>query len=154
MCLVSMGIWQYRHLHWCKYAKHQWVFASIGILILISKLLRCYVKKNILQDQTAFTMSSNMASGLMENVILTNIILTTNATIGCMKSDTWCQMVLAPNFGAGPHAYHCCWMWPQTIQPPAPYSPGGWLSVVSIWVMGLFEVGAGILSRISSHIWE
>ena len=30
-------------------------------------------------------------SALMENVILTKIILTTDGTIGCVKHDTWCQ---------------------------------------------------------------
>ena len=40
-------------------------------------------------------MKSNMALlGFWENVILTKIILTTDGTIGCAKSDTWCQMVV------------------------------------------------------------
>ena len=40
-------------------------------------------------------MTNNMAlSGLWENVIPTNIILTTDGTIGCEKRNTWCQMVL------------------------------------------------------------
>ena len=40
----------------------------------------------------AFTMTDNMASsGLWENVIPTNIILTIDETIGCVKRDTWGQ---------------------------------------------------------------
>ena len=44
--------------------------------------------------QQAFAMPNNMAlSGLWENVILTNIIPTSDGTIVCVKSDTWCKMV-------------------------------------------------------------
>ena len=33
------------------------------------------------------------SSGLRENVIFTKIIPSTDGTIGCAKSDTWCQIV-------------------------------------------------------------
>ena len=49
-----------------------------------------------MQGQT-FAMKSNTAlSSLRENVILTKIMLTTDGTIGCAKSDTWCQIVWHP----------------------------------------------------------
>ena len=33
-------------------------------------------------------------SGLSENVILIKILHTTDDNFGCVKSDTWCKMVL------------------------------------------------------------
>ena len=56
-------------------------------------------------------MTRNMASaGLREDAMLTKIILTTDGTIGCVKSDTWCQMV-----GAGQHTYLCCMLSTQAV---------------------------------------
>ena len=53
--------------------------------------------------QAVATTSNMVLSGLMENVITTIILLTTDGTIGCQESDTGCLMVLAPNFDIGPH---------------------------------------------------
>ena len=48
----------------------------------------------------------------LENIILTNIILTANDTIGGVI-DTWCQMVWHLIVDAGPHTYSVCKMLPQ-----------------------------------------
>ena len=58
------------------------------------------------------------SSGLLEIVILTSIMLTTDGTIGCVKSNTWCQMVWHLIVSAGPHTYHCCKMLTQAVHPP------------------------------------
>ena len=44
--------------------------------------------------RNAFTMTNSKAlSGVWENVILTNIMLTTDGSIGCVKSDTRCHII-------------------------------------------------------------
>ena len=55
-------------------------------------------------------MTNNMASsGLLENMILSNIILTTYDITGCVKSETWCEMVWHLIVDAGPHTYPVLW---------------------------------------------
>ena len=56
------------------------------IFVLLSKLLEGYVKKIFYNIRQLFTMTKNMASsGLRESVILNEIILITDGTIGCVK---------------------------------------------------------------------
>ena len=80
-------------------------------------------------------------SGLWENVILTDIIVTTYGTIGCAKSDTNYQKVLAHNFGAGSHTHPVLWdintrktLNPRpSAQPPTHkgYGLGMWVTLLS-----------------------
>ena len=82
-------------------------------LLLLYLINSLSVMRNIVfsKIRQAFTITNNMASsGLLENVILTKIILTTDGTIGCAKSNTWCQMVWPLIVAAGPHTYQCCMM--------------------------------------------
>ena len=43
------------------------------------------------------------------NIILISIILATDSTIGCVMSNTWCQMVWHLIVGAGPHTHPVLW---------------------------------------------
>ena len=41
--------------------------------------------------------------GQTENAILAKCMLTIDGTIGCVKSDTWCQRRFGTTFGTGPY---------------------------------------------------
>ena len=65
----------------------------------------------------AFTMTNNMASsGLLENVIVTNIIHYTDGNIGYAKSETCSQIVQHLIVGAGLHTHQFCKMLTQSVQ--------------------------------------
>ena len=58
-------------------------------LIILKILLKGYENRIFPNTRQAFTMTNNMASsGLWETVLPTNIILTTDATIGYAKINT------------------------------------------------------------------
>ena len=51
-------------------------------------------------------MTNNLAStGLWKMLCFQIFILTTDGTIGCVMSDTWCQVVWHLIVDAGPHTY-------------------------------------------------
>ena len=102
-------------------------------------------------------MTNNRAlSSLRKNVILINIILTTDGTIGCVKSDKWYQRVWDSYFGAGPYLTVLV-IRSQAVQHPVPQVAkcvwskcGGQLEGVG---RGFLRWRVGVFRRTSCHIW-
>ena len=113
-----------------------YIHVDICYQVLLCKFLGNCIKQNIFYNiRQAFAMTNNMASsGLREKVIFTKIILTTDGTNGCVKSDTWCQRGVwySP---VHDHTYQCCWF-TQAVHPPALCLAGGRCGGQLIRVLG------------------
>ena len=93
-------------------------------------------------------------SGLRENIILTNYILTTDGTNGYAKGDTWCQRgILQPP--VQDHSYQCCWCNTSCVV-PSPLCGRGRCWPIVVWqlrVRCFLRWGPGVFSRTSWYMW-
>ena len=90
----------------------------------------------------------------VENVIFTNIILTTDGSIGCAICDAWSQIVGHLIAGAGPHTYSALWDVDTSCMPLHTRWGVGQVQWATEVVEGFLRWSPGILNRTSSSMCD